>query len=111
MRVVWDGCCGICERFRRVVSWFDRRDRLDWIDLHNADYAELPITQGEAVEAMHVVDGEEVFRGFYATRRIFRAIPWFWPLWLFMHIPGVPFVGERVYRWVASHRACVIQDT
>lgn len=106
--VVYDGMCGFCRRFRWLVAVLDWFDRFTWIDLHEADYDTLPVSEEECMQAMQVVDDDRIYAGFYATRRIFRSLPLMFPLFLLFHVPGVPWLGERVYRWVAAHRHCQI---
>lgn len=109
-QVVYDGKCGFCTTFKQWMEWLDWFDRFGWIDLHEADYSALPVTEEEAVAAMQVICGDHVYSGFYATRRILRSIPLLLPLALLMYIPGVPFLGRRVYRWVARQRHCALPE-
>ena len=55
---------------------------------------------------MHVLTPDR--RQAYAGYRAFRWIAWRLPLtWLvapFLYLPGVPWLGNRVYRWVAKNR-------
>lgn len=107
-RVVYDGGCGFCTVFKRWMERLDWLDRFDWTDLHNADYSQLPVTEEDCVEAMQVIDGGTVYSGFYATRRILRSTPLLLPVAVLMYVPGVPFLGRRVYRWVAAQRHCSV---
>ena len=58
------------------------------------------------VEEMHVVspDGQTVTAGFKGFRTIAGRLPAWWPLYPFLFGPGVPWVGQRVYLWVAKNR-------
>ncbi|MDY6769356.1 MAG: DUF393 domain-containing protein [Candidatus Nanohaloarchaea archaeon] len=105
---VYDGGCGFCTDFKRVMAALDWLGRFDWVDLHEADYAELPVSEEDCIAAMQVIDGGEVYAGFYAVRRILRSIPLLFPLYVFFLVPGVPILGERVYAWVARHRHCQV---
>ncbi len=104
--VVYDGGCGVCRQFMGLVDALDRNGRLHWVDLHDADYDALPVTEADCVAALQVVDGAGVFSGFGAVRRLCRHVPLLWWLYPVLHVPGVPWVGRRVYRWVAAHRHC-----
>jgi predicted DCC family thiol-disulfide oxidoreductase YuxK len=33
-----------------------------------------------------------------------REVPLGWPLWLLLQVPGMSWVGERVYGWIARNR-------
>jgi predicted DCC family thiol-disulfide oxidoreductase YuxK len=58
------------------------------------------------IEEMHVVTpyGQHAYAGF----RAFRWIAWRLPLTMLvaplLYVPGVPWLGNKVYRWVAKHR-------
>lgn len=106
--VIYDGGCGFCTDFKRTIEALDWFSAFAWTNLHEADYGELPVTEEECAEAMQVIDRGAVYSGFYATRRILLSVPLLFPLALFLYVPGVPFLGRRVYRWVASQRHCTI---
>jgi hypothetical protein len=58
---------------------------------------------------MHVVDTAggtaSIAAGFDAFRRLAWVLPAAWPLVPILYVPGVPALGRRVYRWIASHRS------
>lgn len=56
-------------------------------------------------EAMFAItERGEIFRGFFAFRRMLWASPWLLPLLALFYAPGAAFLGPRVYAWVARHR-------
>lgn len=105
--VIYDADCAFC------------RAAAGWIMRHSDDRKLLlePITDVVVVRGarlaravldaeMHVVDADgHVERGFRAWRRIAREVTWLRPVWPFLWLPGVAPTGDRVYRWVAAHRA------
>jgi predicted DCC family thiol-disulfide oxidoreductase YuxK len=107
--VVYDGLCLFCIRSLKVVRALDLRRRLE---LHDANaradvLSRFPqLADADLDDAMYVVDGRgRVYRGFYAFRRIARAVPPLWPLLPLAYVPGVPVLGERVYASVARNRS------
>lgn len=107
--VLYDGQCEFCRRSVRLMQRLDWRGRLHFAD--GRDAANLPPTPEpldprRLLEEMHLVmpDGRRVFRGFAAFRRISRLLPPLWPLVPFLYIPGVPWLGQRIYLWVARNR-------
>jgi predicted DCC family thiol-disulfide oxidoreductase YuxK len=109
MTVLYDGQCEFCRRSVRLLKRLDWRGRLHFAD--GRDAANLPPTSEplnprRLLEEMHVVtpDGRRVFHGFAAFRRIAWQLPPLWPLVPFLYIPGVPWLGQRVYLWVARNR-------
>lgn len=116
--VLFDGGCGLCTR---TVAWLRRLDRhhvLRFVDI-SAEWdgleASYPGLRRDAcVDEMHVVapDGR-ITAGFDAFRTIALALTTLAPVAPLLHVPGVPFVGRRVYRYVATHRSttCRVPDS
>ncbi len=112
--LVFDGGCGIC---RRTVVAVDAADWAGRVRL-------LPTTDWDAVAALHpaleladcladvhLVDAHgRVFRGFAAYRQLAWRLPLAAPLAPLLYLPGVPALGERVYRHVADGRATTSCD-
>jgi predicted DCC family thiol-disulfide oxidoreductase YuxK len=106
---LYDGSCGICRRTVAVLACLDVFRRIEFHDaLH--DWPSLreafpSLRQEDCLETMHVVTASgEVKTGFDAYRAISWAIPLLWPVAPFLYLPGVPFVGRRVYARVARNR-------
>lgn len=107
--VLYDGRCDFCRRSVRLLQKLDWRGGLQFAD--GRDRANLPPTTEpldprRLLEEMHVVtpDGRRVFHGFAAFRRIAGLLPPLWPLLPFLYVPGVPWLGQRAYLWVAKNR-------
>jgi predicted DCC family thiol-disulfide oxidoreductase YuxK len=107
-RVYYDTLCPICRRSRRTLERLDWRRRLVFRDIHDREtmQAELPgVTYNRALREMIVLaPSGKVTGGFDAFRTLARAIPLWWPLLPLLYVPGVPFLGRRIYRWVARNR-------
>jgi predicted DCC family thiol-disulfide oxidoreductase YuxK len=108
LAILFDGRCGLCTSSIKWVSrldWLDRfasRDLIQWEEIAR-DFPSLE--HQKAVEEMHLVmpDGR-VLTGFYAFRKIARHLPVAWLIWPFLFVPGVPFVGAKIYRFIARRR-------
>ncbi len=108
LTVVYDGQCVLCSGTKRFVSALDWRKRVRWIDLH--DRAQVAkaypgLDYAEAMGQIHLRDrrGKE-YAGFFATRRMLKELPLTYPLWLLMHLPGMTWLGQRIYRLTAGNR-------
>lgn len=106
--LVYDGDCGICTRFSRLVT--DKLRRRDgdfavaaWQDLELDAYALTP-QQCDAAVQWVASDGSvssaqnAIARTLIASRMPLR------PLGLLMLVPGVNALAGLVYRWVAANR-------
>jgi predicted DCC family thiol-disulfide oxidoreductase YuxK len=114
LTAVYDGNCVICNTTRRIIRALDWFKRVEFLDLH--DHAEVTarypsLDQSALMGEIHVIDrGGRVFPGFLGTRRMLRAVPLGWPLWLLLHVPGVGnWLGPALYRFIARHRYAINQ--
>lgn len=101
IRVYYDGDCGLCRRTATVLGRLDVLKQLRWINFRT--------TRGEVDperlerEMAAVVHGRTYF-GFSAYRAMSWRLPLFWPVLPFLYVPGVRYVGDAVYRYVADRR-------
>lgn len=111
--VLFDGDCGFCQRSVRILQ------RLDWLgklDCRNArdpavwPAAEQPLLMERMLEEMHVVtpDGSRTHAGFSAFRWMSWRMPPTIPLAPLLYVPGMLWLGNRVYRWIARNRYSLI---
>ena len=108
LTTIYDGKCVICQSTRKTILTFDWLKRIEFLDLHDVDtlmqrYPNLEFDQlfGE----IHVIEPQgELYKGFYGTKRMLKELPLGFPLWLLLQLPGMDWVGNKVYRWVARNR-------
>ncbi|HEX3315799.1 MAG TPA: DUF393 domain-containing protein [Gemmataceae bacterium] len=120
----YDGWCPLC-RFSvaRLTSldWFRRVRFLDF-RAETALARELPTTTARLAEEMHLwlPASRTLYHGFGAFRWMAWRLPLLWPIAPLLYIPGVPWLGQKVYLWIARNRynlvpcrdgACGIQRT
>ena len=107
--VLFDGDCAFCQKSISILK------RLDWfhrLDYHSAREFETirshsaPLEQQKMIEEMHVLttDGSRSYAGFKAFRWIAGRLPALWLTVPFLYIPGIPFLGQKIYLWVARNR-------
>jgi predicted DCC family thiol-disulfide oxidoreductase YuxK len=107
--VLFDGGCPLCRKSVALLKRLDWRGRLAYHDARDA--AGLPPTAApldpeRLLKEMHLVapGGRRVHAGFEAFRWIAGRLPPLWLVWPLLFLPGVPWLGRRLYRWVARHR-------
>jgi predicted DCC family thiol-disulfide oxidoreductase YuxK len=105
---VYDGFCVICQQSRKIVQALDWGHRVEFLNLHDWDtvHARYPQLDYEAAMGqMHVItpDGQ-LIGGFEGVRRLLRDLPLGYPVWLLLHLPGMNWLGNRVYRLIARNR-------
>jgi predicted DCC family thiol-disulfide oxidoreductase YuxK len=105
--LLYDDGCPLCTFQMRVITW------LDW--LHQVGLRPISDPQAALVapgltpealsEAVHCVTSEgRVYRGARAIRFIGMRLPLAVPVALFLWLPGVIWVAERIYQWVSRNR-------
>jgi acetyl esterase len=105
--LLYDGTCGFCLRWINRLRRWDRAGRIDYVPYQQrAAIADLPPIGDDALDhAAHLVapDGS-VTTGARAVPTLLGYLPGGGLLKPFFWIPGVPWVADRVYAWVAANR-------
>jgi len=57
---------------------------------------------------MYVISRGQAYVGYYGYRVMAPALPAFWPLVPLLFVPGVSWVGERVYGYIARNRLALL---
>jgi predicted DCC family thiol-disulfide oxidoreductase YuxK len=106
--VLYDASCPLCRRSRRLIERLDWLHRFRFVDAndHEAALHLVPaFTHDELLERMHVVRSDgKVFSGFEGFRAMAPSLPITWPLVPLLWLPGVRWLGERIYDRVARSR-------
>jgi predicted DCC family thiol-disulfide oxidoreductase YuxK len=108
LTIAYDGQCVICRSTRRFAMALDWRRQLRWVDIHDAQavaahYPDLDFAQAMGQVHVRETAGRE-YTGFFGTRRMMRSLPALLPLGLALHLPGMTWLGQRAYRFIARHR-------
>ncbi len=106
--MIYDGQCGLCVGSMKAVRRLDWRSRIETVDAQDwaAVHARYPQLDREAILGLiHVItpDGR-VLIGYEGVRHLIRYLPlvaWLYPL---LCLPGITWLGPRLYAWVADHR-------
>ncbi|MGL5083047.1 MAG: DCC1-like thiol-disulfide oxidoreductase family protein [Microcoleaceae cyanobacterium] len=113
--VLFDGECPLCIGCMTVVCYLDWFQWITYSDLQSR-WPELVETHPEislkaCLGEMHLIlPNNGVRRGFFAFRNIVCYLPALWPLWPILYFPGMSYLGDRTYRFVAAHRPRFVQS-
>lgn len=111
--VLYDGLCLMCNRARTFVTPFDWLQRITFVDIYDAQAVSMLKFPAPAQEVlltdMYLIDasGHE-HRGFYAWRKIITLLPLTFLFSPLLYIPGIPTLGEKIYRHIADTRTRVL---
>ncbi|MGE5701472.1 MAG: thiol-disulfide oxidoreductase DCC family protein [Clostridia bacterium] len=103
--VFYDMYCVMCRFFKHWFQRLGRRGsdaRVQWN--HYTEAAACGLNEKACGQALHVQTAKgEVEKGFYAVRYLLAYTKLFWlaPL---LYIPGIPWIGVKLYAWVANNR-------
>lgn len=103
--LIFDGDCAICTTsanfIRRRI-----RPRCDIEPWQYTDIARFGLTESDCTTAVQFVTAsQQVYSGSRAVMRMLREAPQPWPvIGALGDAPGVAWVADRVYRWIARNR-------
>ena len=105
--VLYDGECPFCIFQMRVLTWLDWFNALALVPLTDprAHEAAPQIDREQLLAAMHCVarDGR-IYRGARCIRFVGMSLPLLVPLALLLWVPGVIWIAEKVYSFIARNR-------
>ncbi len=107
LRVLFDGACPRCRASMALLTAADPDRVLEPVDLTAVDVQSVhpALTREACLKSMHVISRTgDVSAGFDAVRSLGAWLPLFWPLTIIAWVPGVPWVGRRVYNFIAASR-------
>ncbi|MGI9239951.1 MAG: thiol-disulfide oxidoreductase DCC family protein [Verrucomicrobiales bacterium] len=105
--VLYDSDCPLCTFQMRLLTWLDWLDKVRLMPINDPESAGIApeLTREELREAIHCITPEgKVYRGARCFRFLGFRLPALVPLALFLWIPGVIWVAEKVYMWVSRNR-------
>jgi predicted DCC family thiol-disulfide oxidoreductase YuxK len=107
LRVLFDGACPRCRASMALITGTDPDRVIDPVDLTAVDVKGLhpDLTREACMRSMHAVSSTgRVTAGFDAVRAIALHLPLFWPMAAIAYLPGLAFLGRRVYNQLAATR-------
>lgn len=105
--VLYDDECPLCTFQMRVLTWLDWFDVLSLVPLSNERAKEMApsIAREDLQEAIHcIARNGRVYRGARCIRYVGLRLPLIVPIALFLWIPGVILIAERIYQLVSRNR-------
>ena len=105
--LLFDGDCPMCTFQSRLISWMDWLKKISLVPIKDPRAAEIApqFTREDLLEAIHCITPEgTIYRGARAFRFLGLRIPLLIPMGLFLWFPGVIWVAEKVYAYIAKNR-------
>ncbi len=109
--LVWDSHCRFCQRWAERIHRWDWLKRVHLVDSENVHTVPADWLTGWTPEIAErsfwvrpISTRSKGYEGFYAIRRLAWALPILWLIIPVLYLPPVPWLGGRIYAWVAAHR-------
>lgn len=107
LTVLYDGGCNLCRGSVARIRRMDPCGLVETLDLHDVSVASRfpQVHFEEAMRLMQAVDpAGRVYSGADAWARIGLTLPgWKLIAWALL-VPGIHFIAQRLYAWVARNR-------
>ena len=105
----YDGECGFCRWWVRRLTRADRDGKVEWVAFQSLQQPPRGIGWDDLERSAYLdtnpqTASGELHEGFFAFRQLTRRIPLLLPLAPLLGMPGMGWLGPRVYRWVAGNR-------
>ena len=105
--VLYDRECPLCTFQMKTLTWLDWLGKVDFLPIQEDAATEMApqLTREDLLEAIHCITPEgEIHRGARAIRFLGLRMPLLVPVGLFLWIPGVIWIAEKIYMWVSRNR-------
>jgi len=115
-RVLYDGDCAFCCKSVELLKTLDWLGKLDYVNVRDATQPllnESPIAGAPLLEQMHVLprDGQHLYGGYRAVRWLAWRLPATWLAAPFLYLPGMTYLGQKFYLWIARNRFKIVPCT
>jgi predicted DCC family thiol-disulfide oxidoreductase YuxK len=111
--VLYDGDCAFCCKSIALLKKLDWLGKLDYVNVRDETQPILkdPLTAAAPLlEQMHVLprDGQTLYGGYRAIRFIAWRLPMTWLIAPLLYLPGMTWLGQKIYLWIARNRFKII---
>ena len=107
--IFFDAECRFCVANRRRWGGIFERRGFVWLPLQTPGTAErLGVTPETLMAEMWVLPvGAPPLNGVNAWLGLMRHVWWLRPVAVVLHLPGIKWLAQVVYRWIARNRYCL----
>lgn len=105
--MIYDDQCPMCTFQVKTLTWLDWFNALIFLPMSNPEVTvRAPqLKREDLMAAMHcLTTSGQIYKGARAIRHAAIRVPLLFLLGLFLWIPGVIFLAERLYMWISGNR-------
>src|SRR5215475_15603488 len=112
-QVLYDGDCAFCRKSVALVQKLDWLGKLEYVNVRDEAQPILKepmVAAAPLLEQMHVIpsQGGALYGGYRAIRFICWRLPLTWIGAPFLYLPGMTWLGQKIYLWIARNRFKII---
>ena len=93
-------CIGTKDTFNKI----DRKRKVKWVGINKFDNKKYGISKKNLLKEIHLISEGRIYKGYYAFKEIARKNPFLFPFYAISLIPGIDFIGTKMYKFVSKHR-------
>jgi predicted DCC family thiol-disulfide oxidoreductase YuxK len=105
--VIYDDECPLCTFQMKLLTWLDWFHAVSFLPASDprATRVAPQVSREDLLEAIHCLDRHGgIHRGARCLRFLGMRMPLLAPVSLFLWIPGVIWVAEKIYSWISHNR-------
>lgn len=102
--LIYDNKCLFCIKTKKFIERLDKNKKLEWVGIDSFGYKKYKLKKEDLLKELHLVYDGKVYKGYYAFRQISKRIPLLYIFYLISLIPGVGFIGNKIYGIIEKHR-------
>ena len=100
--IVYDNTCNFCIAAKNTFNKIDKKTK--WVGINNFNNKKLKIDKKKLLKEMHLISDGKVYKGYYAFKEVSKNNPFLFPLYIVSLVPGIDFIGTKIYGFVSNHR-------
>ncbi len=100
--VIYDNTCNFCAGAKNILSKID--EKTEWIGIDKFSNKKLRIKKENLSREIHLICNGRIYRGYYALKEISRKNLFLFVFYAVSLIPGIDFMGNKIYGVIARHR-------
>jgi predicted DCC family thiol-disulfide oxidoreductase YuxK len=105
--VIYDANCQLCESIKNGLSHWGRKREIRFLHFQDPHACNLQpdLYDIDYLDAIRFIDGSgKSWKGADAVRHLLKMMPFGLPLAWILSLPGMYYLAEKVYIWVARNR-------
>ncbi|MBY0124180.1 thiol-disulfide oxidoreductase DCC family protein [Bacillus sp. S/N-304-OC-R1] len=104
---LYDETCSLCKESKQIFKKIDWLRKIEWVSLQDYERKNQLISfdRTSLRRELHIITSNgKVLKGYNAVRHLLLLSPPASLFGFFLYIPGMSFLGDPLYKWIAKNR-------